>query len=239
VHAHGDPDLLVPALRSLAAQALEAGLARDASFRSHVQQARAGEQVVDLTASERLAHCDASAAIDLLSVLATDSRRQDDRWRICLVGVDRWFRDVGLDLDERLVHAREMSRTLARGQRLAGGASRRLGERFRAEKLTLGRLLAAPKGSDPLAPCVEVLDRRTAETVPIIAQLADTGGPTRDLRARQELAAELALGWVNRLMRSRDRAHEWATYEMLRRLYETSVHLRSASVRRDPEAGEG
>jgi thiopeptide-type bacteriocin biosynthesis protein len=238
VHAHGDPDLLVPALRSLAAQALEVGMARDASFRTHVQQARAGEQVVDLTASERLAQCDASAAIDLLSVLGMDNRRQDDRWRICLVGVDRWLCDVGLDLDERLVHAREMSRAVARGQRLAGGASRRLGERFRAERLTLGRLLAAPKGSDPLAPCVEVLDRRTAETESVIAQLADTGRPTQDLRARQELAAALARDWVNRVMRSRDRAHEWAIYEMLKRLYEASVHLRSASVRRDPGAVE-
>jgi thiopeptide-type bacteriocin biosynthesis protein len=234
VHAHGNPDLLVPALRGLAAQALDVGMARDASFRTHVQQARAGEEVVDLTASERLAQADSSAAVDLLSVLGADNRRQDDRWRICLVGVDRWLRDVGLDLDQRLAHARAMSRALARGQRLANGASRRLGDRFRAERLTLGRLLAEPKVSDPLAPCVEILDRRTAEAMSIIAELAKTGDPTQDVRARRELAAELAHGWVNRVMRTRDRAHEWAIYELLRRSYEASVHLRSASVRRDP-----
>jgi thiopeptide-type bacteriocin biosynthesis protein len=209
-------------------------MARDASFRTHVQQARAGEEVVDLTASERLAQADSSAAVDLLSVLGADNRRQDDRWRICLVGVDRWLRDVGLDLDQRLVHARAMSRALARAQRLANGASRRLGDRFRAERLTLGRLLAEPKVSDPLAPCVEILDRRTAEAMSIIAELAKTGDPTQDVRARRELAAELAHGWVNRVMRTRDRAHEWAIYELLRRSYEASVHLRSASVRRDP-----
>jgi thiopeptide-type bacteriocin biosynthesis protein len=239
VHGHGNPDLLVPPLRGLAAQALDVGMARDASFRTHVQQAGAGEAVGDPTASERLAQADSSAAVDLLSVLGADNRRQDDRWRICLVGVDRWLCDAGLDLDQRLAHARAMSRALARGQRLADDALPRLGERFRAERLTLGRLLASPKGSDPLARCIEILDRRTAETVSIIDQLADTGDPTQDLRARQELPAALAHGWVNRVMRSHDRAHEWAIYELLRRLYEASFHLRSASVRPDPGAAEG
>jgi thiopeptide-type bacteriocin biosynthesis protein len=239
VHTHGDPDLLVPTLRGLAAQALDVGMVRDASFRTHVQQALAGEAIVDPTATERLAQADSNAAVDLLSVLGADSRRQDDRWRICLVGVDRWLCDVGLDLDQRLAHARTMSRALGRGQRLAEGASRRLGERFRAERYMLGRLLAAPEGSDPLAPCMAILDRRTAGTVPIIAQLADTGDSPRDMRARQELAAALAQGWVNRVMRSRDRAHEWAIYELLKRLYEASVHRRSASACAGQETEEG
>ncbi|MEU2030743.1 lantibiotic dehydratase [Nocardia amamiensis] len=239
VHAHGNPDLLVPALRGLAAQALDVGMARDASFRTHVQQAGAGEVVVGPTASERLAQADSRAAVDLLSVLGADNRRQDDRWRICLVGVDRWLCDVGLDLDQRLAYARAMSRALARGQRLADGASRRLGERFRAERFTLGRLLAAPKGSDPFAPCIAILDRRTAGTVSIIAQLANTGDPTQDLYARKELTAALAHGWVNRVMRSRDRTHEWAIYELLRRLYEASIHRRSAAGRPNPGAAEG
>jgi thiopeptide-type bacteriocin biosynthesis protein len=239
VHAHGNPDVLVHALRGLAAQALDVGMARDASFRTHVQQAGVGEAVVDPTAADRLAQADSNAAVDLLSVLGADNRRQDDRWRICMVGVDQWLRDVGLDLDQRLAHATAMSRALARGQRLADGASRRLGERFRAERLTLGRLLAAPQESDPLAPCMAILDRRTAGTASILAQLADAGDPTQNVRALQELPVPLARDWVNRVMRSRDRAHEWAIYELLRRLYEASVHLRSASARPDPKAAQG
>jgi lantibiotic biosynthesis protein len=239
VRAHGDPDLLVPALRGLAAQALDVGTARDTSFRTHVQQAGTGEAVDGPTTSERLAQADSSCALELLSLLGLADRRRDDRWRICLVGVDRWLRDVGLDLDQRLAHARAMSRTLARDQRLADDARHRLGERFRTERPVLGRLLADPQAGDPLAPAIAILDRRSARTAPIIAELADAGDRTQDGGAQHELAAAVVCGWVNRVMRSRDRAHEWAIYELLRRSYEASVHLRSAPARPDPTAADG
>ena len=203
-----------------AAKALDVGMARDASFRTHVQQAQAGEAADGPTAWERLAHADSVAALELLSALGRGDRRQDDRWRMCLVGVDRWLCDVGLDLDERLAHARVMGRTLAGDQHLAPAAIPRLGQRFRAEKLALGRLLADPEPAHPLAPCLAVLDRRSARTGPLLAELA---GP-----AQRQLAGELVHGWVNRVMRSRDRAHEWAIYELLRRLYQAAAHVRSA-----------
>jgi thiopeptide-type bacteriocin biosynthesis protein len=237
VHAHGNPELLVPALRGLAVQALDIGMASDASFRTHVREARAAETPDGPTASEWLAQVDSSAALELLRVVGRGDRRQDDRWRVCLVGVDRWLCDAGLDLDQRLAHASLMGRTLARDQRLARSASPRLGQRFRAESLTLGRLLAAPESTDPLAPCIAMLDRRSARTGPIIAELAERADRTWAGQVQQQLASALVGGWVNRVMRSRDRAHEWAIYELLRRFYEASVHVRSTPGHPDRTAG--
>jgi hypothetical protein len=58
------------------------------------------------------------------------------------------------------------------------------------------------------------------------AELTDRRDATPAEPAHRQLAAALVHGWVNRMMRSRDRAHEWAIYELLRRSYEASVHLR-------------
>ncbi|HYI07733.1 MAG TPA: lantibiotic dehydratase [Thermoanaerobaculia bacterium] len=168
--------------------------------------------------SERIFHVDSEAVLAALQDLAGD-RGADVRWRLALVGIDRLLGDFGFDLVAR----RDLLAMWRAGfgAELETGAelNRQLAQRLRATGEELYDLLTHVPGPDhPLAGGYAALDARSAKLAPLVAEL-------RALESRGELTvpvADLAASYVhmfvNRLIRSDQRAHELVLYDLLHRL---------------------
>ena len=227
IRLHGDPAELRPELEALAERALEGDLAHDAVFGTYTRELERYGGPHGIEPAERIFHADCDAVIELLRSFSSGEAGYDERWRIGLLGAERMMQDLGLDAGARRVQSARMRDLLAGEHRLETRARRRLAKRFRAERAALGELLdLTPGTAHPLAPGVAVLGRRSERIAPIAADLRALREEGKLGSSLEELSASYVHMWLNRLMRSANRSHEYVIYDLLARLHETRAGSR-------------
>src|SRR5205814_344848 len=97
-------------------------------------------------------------------------------------------------------------------------------ERFRKDRASLTALLdPGNDGENPLAPGLEVFDRRSAAIAPITAELRALDQAGRLTAPVSDLASSYLHMHANRLLRSSQRAQEMVLYDFLARLYQSRL----------------
>ena len=222
---HGDPERLRAELWPLLAAAA-APLQRDGAIwklqlDTYEREVERYGGPAGVRLAERLFEADSEAVLALLEDLQGDAGA-DERWRLALLGVDRLLGDLALPLAERLEVVRAMRNALEEEMRAGKPLRLSLDRRFRAEKPALEALLRVPAEGPPAA-ALQALDRRSARSAPLAAELRDLAAAGRLGRTVPELARSYVHMHVNRMVRAAARPHELVLYDFLTRVYESRL----------------
>lgn len=174
--------------------------------------------------AERIFHVDSDAVLAALAELAGD-RGADWRWRLAVVGIDRLFSDFGVEPPLRRDMLAQLRTAFAAEFGAGAELNRQLGKRLRDVGDELDALLQARAlpPEHPLAGGFAALNMRSERLAPLIVEL-------RSLEARGaltlpllELLPNYIHMFVNRLIRSDQRAHELVLYDFLHRLTQSRL----------------
>jgi thiopeptide-type bacteriocin biosynthesis protein len=100
---------------------------------------------------------------------------------------------------------------------------RSLAERFRPRREVLIELLTGNAGTQRLVPQLAILDRRTTMLTAPLAELRKRAGAGELSVSWEQLAISFVHMYINRLVRSAQRAHELVIYFFLERLYDSRL----------------
>jgi len=168
--------------------------------------------------AERLFHADSEAVVDLLDLLGGGGAA-DAVWRLALAGIDRLLGDLGLEDEAAIEVLESMQDAFVREHHADARLKKQMSDRLRREQPDLDALLDA--GDDrghPLAPALAVFERRSHALAPVVGELAAAAAAGRLDLTLGELAPSFAHMFVNRLLRSGNRAQELVLYDFLLRL---------------------
>jgi lantibiotic biosynthesis protein len=164
--------------------------------------------------SEELFQHDSEAAVQVLRALADDP--PEERWRMALVSADDLLTSLGLPLEEKTVLLARVRESFAREHRADGALKAALGQRFRQERHTLTRMLAAARAPAPEHPAYAAMRRRSAQVGALVpaAKAGGLVGPVWTGLAESYLHMS-----INRLLRTGWRPQELVIYDLLHRIY--------------------
>jgi thiopeptide-type bacteriocin biosynthesis protein len=136
--------------------------------------------------------------------------------------------DLGFDTATKRDLLRKVRTSFAREFGADARLKKQIGDRFRKERKELEALLDPQRNAEsPLAPGVEILERRSVALRPAVAGLKASEAAGKLTNPVRELAVSFVHMHVNRLLRSAHRAHELVIYEFLARLYDSQLARRS------------
>jgi len=172
---------------------------------------------------------DSQAALELLALSKQDSDLRI--WQLALLSVHRLLDDLGIDLQARIRQLGAMCSGLKAEFQTENPIDRELSRKYRELRDQIEPVLLGTRESMDsfLTTATAILDRRSAQLVPIRLDLAQASGAGRLARAREELAQSFAHMTVNRLLCSAARAQELVLNEFLLRHYR-SVAARSPAA---------
>src|SRR6202035_578291 len=212
---HGEPAALLsrtlPALRSAAGPFLADGGLWRLQLDTYEREIERYGGPQGIALAERLFEVDSRAVLDILEMLEGDEGA-DVRWRLALRGAAMLLADCEC---AAATHLRV-----------------ELDRKSRAERKSLEALLdPANDAASSLAPALAVLDRRRRELAPVIAELQRLQAAGRLTATVAEMASSFVHLHVNRMIRSSQRAHELAIYDLLYQLYESRAARERGTAR--------
>jgi thiopeptide-type bacteriocin biosynthesis protein len=149
--------------------------------------------------------------------------------------MDLLLETLGLDTQRKLAVLQTVHQASVREHRADQKLLRQLGERYRAERVTLAELLDPARcPPDPLVPGVLALRRRSSRLASVFAELRQAAQNGRLMLSLEELAASYLHLQANRLLQSEHRLQELVLYDLLSRLYESQL---AQTRRREPAPG--
>lgn len=228
---HGHPELLcakvLPALAATAAPLQNDGQLWRMQFDTYEREVERYGGPIGIELAERLFHADSAAALAITTLLDGDAGA-DARWRLALRGIDMLLDDLGFDFTVKRALVRRVRDAYLREFRADGTLTRQLGQKYRHMRATLDALFDPAQDADsPLAPGFAILRQRSAQTLPIAAELRAAERAGKLTMTLEELAPSYIHMHVNRMLRAAQRAQELVLYELLDRIYES----RSARTR--------
>jgi thiopeptide-type bacteriocin biosynthesis protein len=164
--------------------------------------------------SEEIFQHDSEAAVQVLRALADDP--PEARWRMALISADELLTSLGLPLEEKTALLARVRESFAREHRADGTLKAALGQRFRQERHTLTRMLAAARAPAPEHPAYAALQRRSARIAALVPA-AKAGGLEDPVWIG--LAESYLHMSINRLLRTGWRPQELVIYDLLHCLY--------------------
>jgi thiopeptide-type bacteriocin biosynthesis protein len=226
LRVHGLPERLhrevLPALADSVNSLLDDGRLWRVQFDTYEREVERYGGADGILLAEQLFHVDSEVALELIEMLEPGDEGADERWRLTLYGVDLLLNDFGLDLNSKLRVLKEVRDAFAKELRTDKSLIAQLSEKFRKERRSLEKLLAASNDSEhPLAPGLAVLHRRSVQVAPIVAELKACEETGRLSGSIAELLPSYVHMHANRLLRSDQRRQEFVIYDLLVRVYES------------------
>ena len=225
---HGSPkrlrNLVMPTVESAIAPFLRDGRVRRIQYDTYEREMERYGGPKAMQIAEKMFQIDSEAVLEILAQLEPGDAGAEERWRLALAGSDALLEDFGFDLAMKTDVAKKLGAQFARELKIDSQLNGQLSERFRNERKRLENLVQrAGNENDSLAPGLEILRRRSARLAPLITKLKalrEAGQLTLPLR---ELAPSYVHVFVNRLLRSGQRAHEAVLYDFLARIYQSAL----------------
>lgn len=182
--------------------------------------------------AETVFHADSEAVLAMLESFEGDTAAED-RWQLALYGADRMLADMKFDLPTKRGIVRTLRESFEREFRVDASFRRNLAERFRPRRTLLSELLdGAAAGAQRLSPYLAILDRRSRDLAAPLAELGKRAVAGELTVSLEQLAISFIHMYINRLVRSAQRAHELVIYFSLERLYDSRLA-------RSPSAADG
>jgi len=242
VRFHGEPktlhDQVLPRLQAAAAALLDDGRLWKVQIDTYQREVTryGGPHGIDL--AERLFWADSEAVLGIVMLIEGDEGA-DARWRLAMVGVDRLFSILGLDLEAKVRVAERLRESFTKEFDASLTLKKQIGDRHRQERKALEELMAAaPDGDHPLAPGLRALEQGARLAAPAARELRRREQEGRLISSIEDLATSFAHMHVNRLIRSEGRAHELVLYEFLYRYYNAQAARRRAMEKGKAKKGK-
>ena len=186
-----------------------------------------GDHGIEL--AERIFQFDSTAVVEILNSLNGD-QGQKSRWRLALIGIDLLLNDLGLNMKEKQAVIKTMRESFGREFQVDRSFLQQLSIRFRQERKSLTDLIECFEGVDETEwKGIQALRRRSKGIRPLVAELRHREQSHLLTDPMTVLARSYVHMFVNRLIRSSQRAHELVLYDFLDRLY------RSQTARSQPQ----
>jgi thiopeptide-type bacteriocin biosynthesis protein len=186
---------------------------------------------------ERIFHEDSETVFELLAGLTGDSGAEV-RWKLALVGIDRWLALFDFDVAAKRSIVSNLRGGIGREARAGKELHVQLGNKFRENRRELERIVAGhTNGDDTMSAGLALLARRSELMAPIVEELTSLASAGRLTVEPSFVAASLVHMFVNRLLRSQHRRQELVLYDFLDRIYESRVarHGTVSRLRRPTE----
>lgn len=178
--------------------------------------------------AERIFQADSEAALAIVERLSKEEGA-DARWRLALCGIDWLLDDLGLDFAGKRAVIQQARQGFGKEFRIDIPFERQLGDKYRKERTRLDALRSVTDlSAEPLAPGLAILQRRSAELAPIVAELRSLMQRQGSSQSLASLAGSYIHMHANRLLRAAARAQELVIYDLLKRLYESQAARRDA-----------
>jgi lantibiotic biosynthesis protein len=234
VRLHGDPARLcaeaLPEMYRWLNPLVESGRLWRIELGSYQRETERYGGPENIVRAEQLFELDSAAVLDILRDCPGDEGATY-RWQLALAGADRWLRDFGFDLAARHQLVRRARDAYVQEFRAEGKNTQGwFADRFRKERKTIETLIGEGRVPEalPLQAGLEVLARRSRQSAPLIQEIRSLhaqGGLSVSL---EDLSHSLIHMFINRVLRSAQRAQELVIYEFLVRLYGSEVARSSA-----------
>jgi lantibiotic biosynthesis protein len=205
-------------LESVTAKALDDGLLNRVEISTYERETERYGGPSGIGPAEQIFCIDSEAVTAILRLDEGDGLAQL-RARAAVLGTDRLLDDLGLVLDERLAWAQSTSAALQAEFGGGGELVQSLGLSFRTRRDELTELLANG-GTGGLAEVMAERSRRMSPIAKKLRALAADRGLTRTL---PEMAGSYVHMYLNRLLRSDQRASEMVVADSLSRLYRAAA----------------
>ncbi len=225
---HGDPEKLhadvLPALHAAVNPLLEDGRLWRAQLDTYEREVERYGGADGIALAEQIFHVDSEAVLKMVELLEPGDEGLDERWRLALRGIDALLNDFGFDLNTKLAMMKQARESFGKEFRADKNLESQLSDKFRKERKNLESLLRPDHDEDdPLSPGFEILQRRSEQFAPIIAELKACEQAGKLLVPLTDLALSYVHMHVNRLLRSAQRQQELVLYDFLVRLYKSQV----------------
>jgi thiopeptide-type bacteriocin biosynthesis protein len=232
VRLHGDPARLtakaIPRLHRLTAPLLDDGRIWRVCLDTYEREIERYGGDEGMLLCEALFRADSESTLAIQQSLSGDEAA-DARWRLALRGMHLLLADLGLALDARLALLTDLRQSFAEEHHVNVDFQKRLGAKFRGQRLALESLLAPSVegvAGSVFAAGLVALEERSAKQIPLGAGLAALDRAGRLSPSLPGVAANLLHMHANRLLRSEQRAQELVLYDFLARLYDSQASRR-------------
>ncbi len=219
---HGSPETLWRAaggaLNELAAPLIDDGITWRVQYDTYEREVERYGGPEGVVLAEGLFQADCEAALEILPRLEPGAAGADERWQLTLAAAAALLDDLGFDLDQQVSLIRGRRDAYAHEHRAGAGLRAAIGARFRRDRDVLESLLDRPETDHPLAVGFTSLRRRSAQIVPIAADLRALDAAGRLTAPLEDIAAAYLHLGMFRLLRGRWRAQELVLYDYLHRL---------------------
>jgi thiopeptide-type bacteriocin biosynthesis protein len=228
VRFHGDPDRLrnevLPPLLAIGSRELASGNVWKVQLETYEREIERYGGPAGIELAEQVFWADSEAVLQIIQLLEPGDAGHDDRWRMCLLGLDTLLSDFGFTLEQKHEMIARARRAYGIEQGEDAALRRALGERHRLVGRGVRSLLSGTLDDDhPLAAGVAVLRERSARMAPIVAQLQARERDGRLSTALDALAHSLLHMHAVRMLRAAARRNEIVLYELLMRFYRTRL----------------
>jgi thiopeptide-type bacteriocin biosynthesis protein len=217
LRVHGDPKALLaealPGLLDAAAPLVSAGRLWRIELDTYEREIERYGGVTGMALAERVFHADSEAALDVVASTGGD-QGGDTRWRLALLGTDWLLDDLGLRLDEKRATMHAARTYLGLQLRVGPTLRRRIGDRYRTERVSLEALLGERAAAPP------AFKRRSRALRPIAGELRAADRRGELWRPLEELAGSFIHMHANRVLTASSQAEELVIAEFLCRHYE-------------------
>jgi thiopeptide-type bacteriocin biosynthesis protein len=220
---------LLPALGAIVDPLLRQGIVHRMAVDTYEREVERYGGPAATEACERMFEADSDTVMDLLPHMLGDDGA-DRRWQWTLLSVSRMLDAFALAPADRMALPGRLRDGLFAEFGGAHALHVRLGERFRRERAALERLLE--KGDDPdtrhVRAAIDRRDERMHEPLELLQRL---GRDDRLATPLASIAASCVHMAVNRMLRTRARAHELVIHDFLERLDASRAARARAAVR--------
>jgi thiopeptide-type bacteriocin biosynthesis protein len=231
VRLHGDPQRLLsealPIIERAAGARLASGQITRWNVDTYVREVERYGGPAGIALAEAAFCVDSEAALALVEAYRGDAGL-DVLWRLAVVGIDRLLDDMGLDANAKLRIMRQARDGMANEFGAEYGLTPQIAQKFRGERKNLEEALHGGSIDDegPLSRGTAILSERTGRLSPILADMASLAAKGELTVDVESLAISFMHMFVNRVLRSAQRAQELVLYDFLTRLYESQTARR-------------
>ena len=223
VRFHGDRNFLhadlIRKLRSELGVLRDAGIVWRSVTDTYDREVERYGGVDAMQIAEQLFAADSVAALNIATAYRGDAGA-DSRWLLALRGIDTLLRDFGRSPEARGDVISGLRRSFAKEFHAdAGELKHQLGQRYRARRSQIERLIDSPRPVDRrLEQGFETLAERSQRIRPLAKQLSELEGMTRPV---DDVLQSFIHMQCNRMLRWPSRAEEMVIYDFLGRYYES------------------
>lgn len=180
---------------------------------------RYGESTMQL--SEQLFFQDSRSAVQLLDLLSPDENGQQLRWLLALRCVDDLLNDFHFNLEDKLNLMHGLKTVFGQEFHVNKQLNKIIDRKYRSSQQEVEEILnPSDEKANEWHPIITLLEQKSAAIKPIVSELLRLNNKDSNLSKESLLNSYIHM-LLNRLIKNKQRMHEWIIYDFLYRNYKS------------------